>query len=210
MTIGFFGDSYCSEINSNSEDWETYISKIKNHYNSEIKSLGVAGDSIVGTILNQFLPMFYNNDIPDVCIFCWTDPVRVYNNNVRDLTVSNCVKYKNLKNEYLAGYYYYKFLFDNESNKLLTNSLLYWFDNEILKKTSSKILHTYSIIDLSSEYQFKNGATIKTPIRTFVNQRGNSLEKSNHIEGEIKNNSIYKGLINIIENYNTGCLYETF
>ena len=86
MRIGFFGDSFVYEL-SNPHSWYynyvTYLKLIKDHYNAEVVNLGVGGSSYWDSIIKQFPP--HENNLPDVCVFCWTDSGRVYHPTVRNL-----------------------------------------------------------------------------------------------------------------------------
>lgn len=193
MSIGFFGDSYCSTLDSKDTRWETYISLLAKHFNCTPSCLGTPGSSITDCILNQFLPLYNSNMVPDISIFCWTDPVRVYSKAIKNLTVSNCALYKDSDvKEYEAGYSYFKYLYDEEETILRTKALLYWFDREILSSIKSKVVHLFSITNYDSIYLFNNGTSFTTPLREFVNQKGTNLNASNHINGKVKNKEVFE------------------
>lgn len=187
MTLGFFGDSYCSDTDSG-EEWNTYIEIIRKHFNASVTSLGTPGSSISDCIINQFLPLFKTNSLPDICIFCWTDPNRLYSSTVKNLTLSNCIKFKNSDiKEYQAGYSFFKYIFDEQENNLKTKAILYWFDHEILSKVGSKLLHISSIVDIDKFHTFTYGDSLEKPLRQIVNQRGVNLNASNHMNGKLVN-----------------------
>ena len=86
MKIGFFGDSFCADKwNSINNDYNTYISMIEKHYDADIVHLGVGGSSVGDLILLQLTPFINQNIIPDVCVFCWTEPHRLFHRNIRKI-----------------------------------------------------------------------------------------------------------------------------
>ena len=85
LTIGFYGDSFCCETSnphSIAKGYDTYIEKLKTHHDAKITNLGYGGSSVWDVILKQF----DENDVPDICIFCWTDYNRLYDAKLRNLT----------------------------------------------------------------------------------------------------------------------------
>ena len=91
MKIGFFGDSFCAVEKKEPNEYETYIHKLKKHYNAEIVNLGIPGSSIYDVILLQFKQFYAGNNVPDVCIFTWTHYSRLFNRTKRNITPNNAV-----------------------------------------------------------------------------------------------------------------------
>lgn len=200
MKIGFYGDSFCCETKNHHSiiyRYQTYIEKIKNHYNADITHLGVGGSSIWDIIINQFSV----NDIPDISIFVWTDYSRLYNSKVRNITL-NSIKNKKIKditfseiinrNIVRAASYYFDYLFDPIKTDLEYKSALYYFDLEVLSKISdkTKIIHMWSF---NKTYDWKNGKEIETPLIKFS---GNGSEP-NHIGGD-NNKKVFDMLVSAI------------
>ena len=138
LTIGFYGDSFCCETStphSIAKGYETYIAKLKKHTGAKIVHLGEGGSSVWDVVLQQFNPA----DVPDVCIFCWTDSSRLYNKKIRNMTYGS-IKDKKLKDITLlelfhrgiinAAKHYYNNLYDPDKHQLEYKSLLYYFDKE--------------------------------------------------------------------------------
>ena len=226
MKIGFYGDSYCHRKdaydnikNKWTTSWKTYIKQLEEHYSINITKLGNAGTGIQDTILLQFLPDFYNNTLPDVIIFCWSEPSRIFNRKYRGL--NNAILEEELSeffNDYpkeliKSAQDYYKYLYDDELCILQSSSIMYWFDNEILSKISKdkKIIHLWSLIDYNNYLNFdkffipfKNGVTFNKCIRDVVKTKPPFMYSSNHIHGHDSNKFMCDNLIYGIENYKNG------
>ena len=199
MKIGFYGDSFCCESSnphSFAKGYETYITKIKKQYNANIVHLGEGGSSVWDVLLKQFNPL----DVPDVCIFTWTDFHRVYHSKLRDLTGSSVLNrtlkdytlndlfYKNTLN---AAREYFKHLYDPEKSQIEYQAALQYFDNNILSKVNSKIIHLYSF---ESTYQWNNGITVNQPLIKFVETNPTSWDDraANHLNGEERNQQVFE------------------
>lgn len=203
MNIGFYGDSFCCEISnphSIVKGYDTYIKKIKQHYDANITSLGVGGSSVWDVILQQFK----SESTPEVCIFCWTDPNRIYNKNVRNITYGS-VTDKKLKDYKLSDliYYktisaakqYFKYLHDYDKSQLEYAAALEYFDNNVLTHVNSTLIHLYSF---EKTYTWKNGITVNTPLNSFV--EGSSLA-ANHLDGDDSNEKVFQLIKNTIDGH---------
>jgi hypothetical protein len=87
-TIGFFGDSFCSEIRNHHSIWynyDTYMKKLADHYDATVVNVGHGGCSIWDTLLLQLNPLIEKNEVPDICVFVWTIPGRLFNRKIRRL-----------------------------------------------------------------------------------------------------------------------------
>lgn len=199
MKIGFYGDSFCCEASnphSIAKGYETYITKIKKEFDADIVHLGEGGSSVWDVILKQFNPL----DVPDVCIFTWTDPYRVYHSKLRDLTGNGVLnkawkdyKLKDLfyKDVINAAREYFKHLYDHEKSQIEYQAALQYFDTNVLSKTNSKIIHLYSF-DYS--YQWQHGTTIIHPLIKFVETNPTSWDNcaANHLNGEQRNQEVFE------------------
>lgn len=204
MDIGFFGDSYCSVCDHTG--YETYIHKLKMHYNANITSLGVAGSSIYDSMILQFNQRVINNTVPDVCIFTWTSLVRLFNRERRDITI-------NTKGKLFEDYF--KNLYDEEQANLQAYGSLMYFDSNILSQfKNKKIIHLfcftnrYKIFGELKKIVFSNGVTItpflydiaKAPPNQYIVSRKN-VGEPNHIIGETKNNLVFTLIKSAIDDY---------
>lgn len=203
MKIGFYGDSFCCEISNPHSilaGYETYIKKIKDHYDAEIVHLGTGGSSVWDVILQQFNA----DDVPEICIFCWTDPYRLYNKNVRNITYGS-LKNKKIKDYKLSDLIYYRtisaakkyfeYLYDSEKSQIEYQAALQYFDNNILKNVKSKIIHLWSF---EKKYVWNNGINTDIPLNSFVT--GSTLA-ANHLDGEEINEQVFQMIKEFIDDH---------
>jgi hypothetical protein len=194
VKIGFYGDSFCCEVSnphSVLKGYDTYIKKIKKHYRADIVHLGVGGSSVWDVILNQF----DLNNVPDVCIFCWTDYNRLYNTKLRNLTLGS-VTNKPLKdysvNDLLnrkvisAAKEYFTHLHDFEKARIENIAAMQYFDLNVLSKVNSKIIHLWSF---EKQYTWQHGITIDTPLVNFVLE---DTWAANHLNGDEQNEKVFQ------------------
>jgi hypothetical protein len=201
MKIGFYGDSFCCEVSnphSIAKGYDTYIKKLKNHYDAEVINLGMGGSSVWDVILKQFKE--YN--IPDVCIFCWTDVDRIYHNKVRTLTKGSVEnkKWKDYsimdlfrRNTFNAAKEYFKHLHDYEKANIEQKAALQYFDLNVLKEVNSIIIHLWSF---EKTYSWKHGIELETPLIDYVDNDASGFETwaANHIAGEENNQAVFEFL----------------
>lgn len=205
MKIGFYGDSFCCEVSnphSLVKGYDTYIKKLKKHYDADIVHLGVGGSSIWDVILQQF----NTDDVPDVCIFVWTDYNRIYNKNLRNLTMASLenkiwkdyslqdISHRKIIN---AAKEYFKHLYDFDKARIESLAAMQYFDITILSTVNSKIVHLWSF---EEQYRWKYGTVIDTPLNNFVqkNQKGFDTWAANHISGDAENENIFRLIKEII------------
>lgn len=204
MKIGFYGDSFCCEESnphSIAKGYNTYIKMLKQKHNANIVHLGHGGSSVWDVIIKQFDV----DNAPDVCIFCWTDYARLYNNRLRNLTKGsvenkawkdyslNDLIYRNTIN---AAKGYFKYLHDEEKAKIEHIAALQYFDLNVLPQITSKIIHMWSFDEV---YEWKHGSVIKTPLYSLVDSNATGFDTwaANHINGEDNNTEVLK----LIEEY---------
>jgi hypothetical protein len=203
MKIVFYGDSFC-EFESKFPYGETYIRKLKNHYNADIVNLGIGASSIWDIMLLQF----DIHNIPDVCIFVWTDPGRLFHRQVRTLTASTV---ENRENKILhpfvfkAAKEYYKHLYDPELVELQYIAALQYFDLNILSNCNSKIVHLWSFAK-PYNFNWKHGTVIDTPLMDIVLEDDtienvNKKYFPNHLRNEEKNNKVFNLIKQAIDSY---------
>ena len=206
MKIGFFGDSFCAVEKKEPNEYETYIHKLKKHYNAEIVNLGIPGSSIYDVILLQFKQFYAGNNVPDVCIFTWTHYSRLFNRTKRNITPNNAVD---------AHKDYYKHIYDEEQTVLQYISMLTYFDTQILNTLPDiKFIHMFCfnnkfiIFDTIKQHIFNNGVTIYPPLYEFASQSPDeyiintkNITKPNHIIGDKKNSFLCENIMYAIDNY---------
>jgi len=203
MKIGFFGDSFCTEMNNPHNiyhGYDTYLTTIKKHYDAEIIHLGYGGSSYWDTILKQFTSV----DTPDICIFSWTDYHRIYHPTVRNLTYGTTVnlKLKDFKPSNIfnfrvveAAKRYFNHLYDDTKSKEEMISALYRFDREVLSKLhNTVIIHMWAFDNL---YEWQNGTVLPSILNDLA--QGSSNIAPNHLGNTEQNNQLANMLIKIID-----------
>ncbi len=234
MKIGFFGDSFCME-ESNFHSWgkgyETYIRKLKKHYEAEIVCLGHGGSSVWDVILNQF-PQHQDN-LPDVSIFCWTDCHRLFNTKIRNIglwvldpvhrkdPVVNAIHWFNRKT-YDAAREYYTHIHDEEKAIREMQAAWYHFDTTVLKplESKTKIIHMWSFGNIQKrntdrsvdpenvtyDYRWSSGMEIRPSLSCFRHEGPKFHHAANHIGTDESNSKVADVIINAIDNYESGKL----
>lgn len=204
MRIGFYGDSFCSDLYSDTES-ETYIKKTIDYYNADLISLGVGGSSVWDVILLQFPKDL--STVPDVCIFTWTSPDRLFHRTVRKITHQfhkSTSKDTELKN---AVEQYFIHLHDQEKSVMEAVSAMHFFDNKILSQVNSKIIHLWSFgnsygeagVELAGAgYEFTNGVDTKLNLSTLATL---DTVYPNHISSDKNNQLIFETIKQAINNY---------
>jgi hypothetical protein len=202
MTIGFFGDSFCSAIfneHSITYNYNTYLEKVSGHFNATITNTGVGGSSVWDLILIQFEEQL-KKGLPDVCVFVWSDMARLFDRKHRNLNLRSSLR--TLTPEHNAAKNYFYHLYDDEKHRLEYISILYYFDNIVLPKYSNtKFVHLWSFGEENPHtkereylYTWKNGVEIKPALETFSSDCSEELPtldtRANHISGEEKNQQI--------------------
>jgi hypothetical protein len=230
MQIGFFGDSFCCEVNGPATwfKYKTYLAKIKKNYNAKIVSLGIGGSSAWDVLLNQLRPFLQKNKYPDICIFCWTDPHRLYHSVNRNITHGAAMQTTSKDPIWISAQHYYKNLFEPTKNEIEYIALLQYIDNEILSKfpESTKIIHLWSfgkpdefddasfdVERLNYHYRWKHGVEIR-PALTCVSLIDSNVKEMlttnpvNHLDGEFRNQLVFKFISDAIDNYVDGKLLD--
>lgn len=235
MKIGFFGDSFVFEM-SNPHSWyykyDTFLKHIKDHYDAEIVNLGVGGSSYWDVMLKQFPP--YANNLPDVCIFCWTDFSRIYHPSVRNIGSWTTLKrhWKDLhyslilnRKEINAGKEYFTHLYDHEKAKQESIASFYYYDREVLAplQHKTKIIHLWSfgITGICNQedpffpnnvdyiYRWQTGTEIRPSLKCFSSIGKNTKNDdmaANHLGSSLNNRLVANMIIEAIDNHSNNQL----
>jgi hypothetical protein len=233
-SIGFFGDSFCSAIQSQTGD-STYLKLAADQLGASIVHTGEPGSSAWDTVLLQFnaVKNAITVSMPDICVFVWTDPARLYHPKIRDITVGTAIQ--NAKHQsqdqpiWQAAKDYYLHIMDDEKVDLEYRSLLYYIDNVILAQlpSTTKIIHMWSFGDpvnrTGTEFQpnsinyahtWVHGVEIRPALVALSNdhnrkwQQTDEYERANHFNGAEKNDLIANWILTAIENYRDGLLLD--
>lgn len=213
MKIGFFGDSFCSCVTHPAYSFTPYIKLLQDHYQAEIVNLGHGGSSIWDLILNQLTPFVNSNTIPDICVFVWTEPHRLFHKQIRHISSSAAVNSKESDPVWRAAKEYYMNLEDSDLDELRYRATLHYVDNVILPAfpSTTKIVHLWSF-GLPQNYNYrdpasfspesvqyyhtwKTGVEIRPPMITLAVE-GLKIEdlddRPNHLIGQEKNDRMFE------------------
>jgi hypothetical protein len=231
-TIGFFGDSFCAERTNHHRlyyKYNTYMDLLAKHYDAKVVNVGKGGSSVYDTILIQLKPFLDSNTVPDICVFVWTNSGRLFNRQVRRINHKSALTFKpSLFNIFEQGVWkaakqYYEQLYDQEKEDLEYVALLNYVDNILLKQLppTTKIVHLWSFGDpewhnknfrpsaTKYPYAFRTGAEIR-PALSCVSLYDNDVtvlhvdHRCNHLDGQYKNNLVFRWIKEAIEGENTG------
>ena len=238
-TIGFFGDSFAAEDYNAHSMWfkyETYIRQLSKHYDAKIINLGHGGSSIWDAILIQLNPLIQSNTVPDICVFVWTNPGRLFHREVRRINHSDSLTpklhtYNIFKHKiWAAAKQYYLHLYDQEQAELAHTAILHYIDNIILPNLpkTTKIIHLWSSANpmnwetqnfhptkIAYPYKWKHGVEIRPALLSLsLSDQDVSIlqvdKRANHIDGVEKNKMLVDWIKYAIDNYQDGlCLNYT-
>ena len=180
-TIGYFGDSFCASRESDS--WCVLLAK---KLGLDTKHWGTGGASIWNTMLE------FNNmrKKPDVIVFCWTTPNRLYHHSL-PLTPNAVPIPGEDHNIFDAAESYYKYLQNDEKDMLAYRYALQWFDQNELKqyKSTHKIIHMWSFFP--EDITLQSGNTLGEGMIQFAwggskpdKDYKDDLHQSNHMSSE--------------------------
>jgi len=228
LTIGFFGDSYCCRKYGNLlflDNYKTYIKKLEEHYSAKIVSLGHGSTGVQDLLLNQLNPYIKKNSYPDVCIFTWTNPGRLFHRTVRNIT-HTVIDYTDTDELHLAAREYYKHIYDADLIELEYIALMQYIDLNILSNfpKTTKIIHLWSFgkckawndesfkpENVNYHYRWTNGVEIRPPL-VCISLLDSDLSKMhrdrrpNHLDGEFKNSLVFDNIKLAIDEYENGKL----
>ena len=174
-TIGFFGDSFCADRSK--ESWCTILSDLLGC--DYPVSFGEPGQSI-WSVFFKFNELIRQNQVPNISIFCWTEPYRLYHpklvltaNTVAPAHADPMV-YKTLDN-------YWRYLHSYEKDEMCYSYALQYYDQNILSKLKSQIVQMWSFrpfetADKDAGIQLKSGTFIDESMFAFGgNKPGHSV-----------------------------------
>ena len=179
MTIGFFGDSFCADVQSG-----TYLQLLATHYGADVVHVGYGGSSIWDVLLLQIDPFIKKNNIPDICVFVWTEPTRLFHQVLRNITTLSAVTgawrstEKSYEIIYDAARDYYLHLQNTELDQYRFTAALHYFDTVILPTfpNNTKIVHLWSFgVEQGICHPFhtwKNGVEIHPSFTSIIERNG--------------------------------------
>ena len=162
-TIGFFGDSFCAS--NQPESWCNILQQKVDA--RRIRWFGNPGKSI-WSVFFQFNKLIEQNRVPDISIFCWTEPHRLYHPELilsigtQPLEGVDPNIYKTLDN-------YWKYLHNTEKSEIAYEYALKYYDQNVLSKVDKQIVQMWS---------FKPDKDIKLTTGTFIDESMFEFSKS--------------------------------
>lgn len=233
-TIGFFGDSFCADSsNSHSvnHEYKTYIELLADHYDAKIVNLGHGGTSVWDTLLVQLNPLIDKNQVPDICVFVWTLPGRLFSRKIRRLNSTDVTVKKRIDHieVWKAAEQFYDHLFDKEKEELEHVAILRYIDQIVLPKlpSTTRIVHLWtagntfgwdidSIRPAKTTYPhtWTHGSQIRPSLLalSMYDHDMNILssdDRCNHLDGDFKNRLVFEWVRLAIDNPNSIWDYTT-
>jgi len=137
-TIGFFGDSFCA-----SNQLESWCNILANKLGIDRpRWFGRSGASI-WSVFFQYNRLIKENDVPDISIFCWTEPYRLYDKNL-PLTLNTKPEKVEDTKIYKALDDYWVYLHRQYKDEMAYEYSLKYYDQQVLSKVDSKIVQMWS------------------------------------------------------------------
>ena len=114
----------------------------------------------------QFNLMNQNNELPDICVFCWSEPYRLYHPSL--ILSANTEPLDGVDpNIYRALNDYWKYLHSYDKDELCYEYALRYFDQNILSKIDKKIIQMWSFRPFETAGK---DAKIKLTTGTFIDE----------------------------------------
>jgi hypothetical protein len=225
MKIGFFGDSFCAEATNHHSlyyGYKTYMKRLAEHYNAKIVNVGHGGCSVWDTLLIQLNPLIERNEVPDICVFVWTTPGRIFNRKIRRLTVGSFKKkIRTLFDRPIweAARQYYEHLYDHEKEQVEYVAALRYIDDVVLPKlpAGTRIVHLWtagSVSGWSNEairpknitypHTWRHGVEIRPSLMGLSLYNADIEQmamdhRCNHLDGDFKNETLFEWIKEAID-----------
>ena len=137
-TIGFFGDSFCAS--NQPESWCNILQQKLGY--ARPRWFGNPGTSI-WSVFMQFNKLIEQNKVPDLSIFCWTEPYRLYHPKL--ILSANTQPLEGVDpNVYKALDDYWKYLHNYDKDEMAYEYSLQHYDQNILSKIDKQIVQMWS------------------------------------------------------------------
>lgn len=137
-SIGFFGDSFCAS--NQPESWCNILQEKLGC--ARPRWFGQPGRSIWSTFMH-FNNLIKMGQVPDISVFCWTEPYRLYHPklilsaNTEPLEGVNPKVYEALDD-------YWKYLHNYDKDEMAYEYALRYYDQEVLSKIDKTIIQMWS------------------------------------------------------------------
>ncbi len=171
-TIGYFGDSFCAGREKDS--WCVLLAK---KLGATITHWGEPGRSIWSVFLN-FNRLLESKRLPDTCVFCWTEPYRLYHPKL--ILSANTEPLPGVDpNVYKALDDYWKYLHSYDKDELSYEYSLKYFDQNVLSNIDKRVIQMWSFRPFETA---NKDANIVLESGTFIDESMYSFSKT----GEVK------------------------
>ena len=168
-TIGFFGDSFCAS--NQPESWCNILQQKLGA--SRIQWFGEPGLSIWSTMF-KFNDLIAQNRVPDISIFCWTEPYRLY--HPKHILSANTQPLEGADpNMYKALDEYWIHLHSYDKDEMAYEYALKHYDQNILSEVNSEIVQMWSFKPFETA---DKDANIELTTGTFINESMFAFSKS--------------------------------
>jgi len=160
-TIGFFGDSFCA-----SNQPESWCNILQQKLGADrIRWFGNPGRSI-WSVFFQYNKLIEQNAVPDISIFCWTEPYRLY--HPKHILSANTQPLEGVDpNMYKALDDYWVYLHNYDKDEMAYEYSLKHYDQNILSKVDSEIVQMWSFRPFETADKY---AGIKLNTGTFIDE----------------------------------------
>ena len=138
IKIGYFGDSFCE-----SRAKDSWCVLLADKLNAEVVHWGSGGASIWKTFM-QYERLKEKNTLPDISVFCWTEPYRLYHPRLPIAKGAVPIPGED-EQVYQAADMYYVYLQNYRKEELAYSYALQWFDRHVLADNKKQILQTWSM-----------------------------------------------------------------
>ena len=160
-SIGFFGDSFCAS--NQSESWCNILQEKLGCGGS--RSFGEPGRSI-WSVFFQYNRLIEQNRVPDISVFCWTEPYRLY--HPKHILSANTQPLEGVDpNIYKALDEYWIHLHSYDKDEMAYEYALKHYDQNILSKADSEIVQMWSFRPFETA---DKDAGIKLNTGTFIDE----------------------------------------
>ena len=171
-SIGFFGDSFCA-----SNQPESWCNILQEKLGADrIRWFGNPGKSI-WSVFFQYNKLIEQNAVPDISIFCWTEPHRLYHPE-HILSIGTQPLEGVDPNVYKALDDYWKYLHNVDKSELSYEYALKHYDQNVLSKIDKQIVQMWSFkpfetADKDAGIKLKSGIFIDESMFAFSGGKDN-------------------------------------
>ena len=165
-TIGFFGDSFCAS--NQPESWCNILQEKLGA--NRIRWFGNPGRSI-WSVFFEYNKLIEQNAVPDISIFCWTEPYRLY--HPKHILSANTQPLEGVDpNMYKALDEYWIHLHNYDKDEMAYEYALKHYDQNILSKVNSEIVQMWSFKPFETA---EKDANITLTTGTFIDESMNAF-----------------------------------